>query len=214
LIPYGCDEYLLKKWHFQDLPDNYEIAKNDYVKTKQNNRNAFIDSVLFPCFIRFSNMTKFVPNVTFFNNQLTVSDQAISYQWYKDGNPIDGATSTTYTPTTGGVYHVAIQQFSQCPVQSSPDLPVGVDNIADKAFGVAVYPNPSNGNFKLNISAEQNENAQIKILDATGKLLHTMNQVVTHGDNAVTLNLNLASGVYMCDIKSATHHSTVRLVVQ
>lgn len=41
----------LKAWHFQDLPDNYEIARHEYVYSVQNNRNPYIDSVDFVCHI-------------------------------------------------------------------------------------------------------------------------------------------------------------------
>ena len=56
-IPYGQDQAILKQWHFNDLPDGYEIARNDYIDSLQDNRNPFIDSIDFVCFINFSNMT-------------------------------------------------------------------------------------------------------------------------------------------------------------
>lgn len=37
------DVELLKEWHFQDLPDNLEIAKHEFIYDSQNNRNPFID---------------------------------------------------------------------------------------------------------------------------------------------------------------------------
>ena len=43
-IPYGQDAAILKKWNQQDLPDNYEMARNDYICSVQNNRNPFIDN--------------------------------------------------------------------------------------------------------------------------------------------------------------------------
>lgn len=33
----------LLEWHFQDLPDRYEISRNDYIQSIQGNRNPFID---------------------------------------------------------------------------------------------------------------------------------------------------------------------------
>jgi DNA/RNA endonuclease YhcR with UshA esterase domain len=41
----------LINWHFEDLPDNYEIARHEYVFSLQENRNPFIDSVDFACYI-------------------------------------------------------------------------------------------------------------------------------------------------------------------
>jgi len=56
-IPTNQSQETLKNWHFSDLPDNYEIARHEYVYSLQNNRNPFIDSVDFVCNIDFSNMT-------------------------------------------------------------------------------------------------------------------------------------------------------------
>lgn len=47
------DVELLKTWHFNDLPDNKEIARNEYIYDLQGNRNPFIDSVEFVCYIDF-----------------------------------------------------------------------------------------------------------------------------------------------------------------
>ena len=56
-IPSNQSQETLKNWHFSDLPDNYEIARHEYIYSLQNNRNPFIDSVDFVCNIDFSNMT-------------------------------------------------------------------------------------------------------------------------------------------------------------
>ncbi len=56
-IAYGQDQNILKKWHFQDLPDAWEISRNDFLDSLQGNRNPFIDSVRYACFIDFSNMS-------------------------------------------------------------------------------------------------------------------------------------------------------------
>ncbi|MDF2448286.1 MAG: hypothetical protein K0R26_790 [Bacteroidota bacterium] len=56
-IQYGQDQNILKKWHYQDPPDAYEIARNDFLDSLQGNRNPFIDSARYACYIDFSNMT-------------------------------------------------------------------------------------------------------------------------------------------------------------
>jgi hypothetical protein len=47
------DQELLKTWHFNDLPDNYEIARHEFIFNQQGNRNPYIDSTHFVCFIDF-----------------------------------------------------------------------------------------------------------------------------------------------------------------
>ena len=56
-ITYGQDQNVLKKWHFQDLPDAWEISRNDFLDSLQGNRNPFVDSVRYACYIDFSNMS-------------------------------------------------------------------------------------------------------------------------------------------------------------
>jgi endonuclease I len=56
-VNYAQDQNVLKQWNTQDPPDNFEIARNDYVDSLQNNRNPFIDHPEYMCYIDFSNMT-------------------------------------------------------------------------------------------------------------------------------------------------------------
>jgi len=56
-LPSNQDQELLKNWHFTDLPDSYEIARNELIYSIQNNRNPYIDSVDFACYVDFHSMT-------------------------------------------------------------------------------------------------------------------------------------------------------------
>jgi hypothetical protein len=47
----------LLDWHYADLPDNYEIARHEYVFNLQGNRNPFIDSVDFACHVNIDDNT-------------------------------------------------------------------------------------------------------------------------------------------------------------
>lgn len=59
-LPVDQDQAILKTWHNTDAPDNYEIARNEYIFSQQGNRNPYIDSVHFACYVDFSNMS-YVP---------------------------------------------------------------------------------------------------------------------------------------------------------
>ena len=56
-MPANQSQESLKTWHFNDLPDNYEIARHEYVYTLQGNRNPYIDSTYFACHVNFANMS-------------------------------------------------------------------------------------------------------------------------------------------------------------
>ncbi len=62
-IPFGQDQDVLKKWHYEHPVSDWEIARNDYIESLQDNRNPFTDSTLFACHIDFSNMT-YIENPT------------------------------------------------------------------------------------------------------------------------------------------------------
>lgn len=56
-INYPQDQNLVKKWHFMYPPDNYDIARNDYLDSLQTNRNPFVDNADYACYIDFTNMS-------------------------------------------------------------------------------------------------------------------------------------------------------------
>jgi hypothetical protein len=56
-IPYGQDQSILKQWNLQDAPDSWEISRNDYIDSLQENRNPFVDNPNFACFVNFTNVS-------------------------------------------------------------------------------------------------------------------------------------------------------------
>lgn len=61
-LPNYQDQNSLKNWHFNDLPDSYEIGRQEYIYSVQGNRNPFIDSVNYVCHINFANMSYLAEN--------------------------------------------------------------------------------------------------------------------------------------------------------
>jgi hypothetical protein len=49
---------ILKKWQYDFPPDTFDMARNDFLDSLQENRNPFVDRPEYACFIDFSNMTK------------------------------------------------------------------------------------------------------------------------------------------------------------
>jgi len=55
-LPAQQSQDILKMWHFTDPPDAWEIARNDYIHSRQGNRNPFVDSIHFALKIDFHTM--------------------------------------------------------------------------------------------------------------------------------------------------------------
>jgi endonuclease I len=216
IIQYGQNEHVLKQWHFQDLPDSWERTRNEYIQYEQHNRNAFIDQVTYPCYIRFADLTPFTPEFTYNNTTLTCIDPAISYQWYLDGNPIDGATSATYNFTSAGNYSVQIQQFNECPsfTSNASLVTINVEENDAVTFDLSVFPNPAEDRVVVKTHASRPTAAQINLLDMAGKIVFTTKENLNGGLNLIAIEQELSAGVYTVEIRSGESAQTTRLVIR
>lgn len=98
-IDYGQNQNILKTWNFQDQPDAWEIARNDFIESIQGNRNPFVDSIQFACYIDFATMTKLSgPNVPCDAEVLGITDdQKNNDQMQITPNPSNGNFVVNYT---------------------------------------------------------------------------------------------------------------------
>lgn len=112
-----------------------------------------------------------VPTISESNDQL-ISSQAISYQWYLNGNIINGATSQSYTPTANGSYTVSTVDASGCSATSASYIftITGVEIVSSTT--VTLYPNPTEGIIYFN-GFNFDDQYTICIRDITGKILIT-----------------------------------------
>jgi len=217
-IPYGQSERLIKQWHFQDLPDSWEITRNEYNQYEQHNRNAFIDQVTYPCFIRFSTLQPFVPQVINSGDSLlTCTDFALSYQWYLNGTEIPNSNAASYSMTEPGEYSVQIQQFQQCPAITSAPITVGQVSVVENDknhFGMTVYPNPNTGDFTLTTELKKATDAAIKIYDISGNVVYSKSAFLPQGTRNMSMDLNLQSGVYFIEVSAVHGAQRERLIIK
>ncbi|WP_294277831.1 choice-of-anchor L domain-containing protein [uncultured Chryseobacterium sp.] len=74
----------------------------------------------------------------------------MTFQWYKDGAPISGATSVTYMANQPGVYEVKVSvPGNQCPSSASITIVGGTTPAAQDAT-LKICTTPNNLNFNLN----------------------------------------------------------------
>jgi hypothetical protein len=192
-----------------------EIARNEYIETEQNNRNPYIDNPTYACYVRFQNMTKWAPLWSVSGNTLTCTDQGLSYQWFMNGQAIDGATSASYQITESASYAVAVQQFEQCPVINSPEVSVSyvaVEELPYAVTGVSIYPNPTAGDFTLEAYAQSNQQAILRTVDATGRVVAEQQVTLQSGKNQLAVHADLSAGYYQVQIiagASVTHQGLI-----
>ena len=110
-----------------------------------------------------------------------------SYQWYRNGAMILGATTSTYSVPEPGVYTVVVTDANGCAVTSGAYV-VSPDGVATVSVNdINLYPNPARSEIRIDAPVKIN----ITILSPDGK-------VVIRQDDATTVDVsNLANGMYM-----------------
>lgn len=96
------------------------------------------------------------------------ANSGLQYQWVDcaTGAEIEGATSSSYTPTETGFYAVYAGNDNCTLVSECYEMTVGVDEL--NRVSVGVYPNPANGRVTLsNVRA----GGVVEIADASGRIV-------------------------------------------
>ena len=113
-----------------------------------------------------------------------------SFQWYKDGDKIDGATNSSYEVDANGVYSVVATGEFGCSDSASYTVTnhTGINNVI--ASQISIYPNPAKN--VVNVSSPIA--LTVNVMGIDGKILSSTN--VAAGPNAVSVQ-NLVAGMYM-----------------
>ena len=125
------------------------------------------------------------------------------YQWYFEGDIIDGATKFSYNPSRLGDYTCEVTSNFDCTVLSEPFTSV-VTGYNDQYFGnsVFVYPNPASDKLSLDLSNEYKGQLNIRIYNADGKLFMQshVNKLGMDFHKEVNI-LDFNPGVYFVEIR-------------
>lgn len=79
---------------------------------------------------------------------------------------------------------------------------------------VSVYPNPFTSTFNIAFAAQVKEEAQLTVLDISGRVFHTAAVQITEGENKLNVCCldNAPSGIYFVNLKTAAGNNMVRIV--
>lgn len=143
------------------------------------------------------------------DNLLSVATGTIApgntYQWYKNGSPIPGATSLDYTIDSTGNYALMVTNAKGCSQLSASQLVLYVGTAkAMSTLRLTVVPNPSTGIFFVKATQKVQ---RAEVLDMMGRS-------VWSGEISGTVRLDLSGlgkGLYMLHTPGV---SALRLVVE
>ncbi|NOG56816.1 MAG: M6 family metalloprotease domain-containing protein [Bacteroidetes bacterium] len=144
---------------------------------------------------------------------LTANQVGATYQWIGCGStptgPISGETGRSFTPSINGDYAVIVS-LGNCIDTSAciPVIGVGIEKF-EKANSISIFPNPNNGNFKIDMGTYYSSTALVSIRDIQGKMIYKTNAL----NQVLEVNLNISAGIYFIEINSIKGNVVKKLIV-
>lgn len=143
--------------------------------------------------------------------------EPMTYQWFKDGQPIDGANQPTYEKTNvttedAGTYYCKVS--NECGEVNSSNTVVTVTlkqvaGLNETINGISLeqsIPNPTtNGNVSISFTLPENGDVTLVLLDIYGRKVATLFKgLASQGTTTISFNIdefNLTSGTYLYKLK-------------
>ncbi len=123
-------------------------------------------------------------------------------------NPPNFLSDLTLDPTCT---HAGISIMIQVLDGTDPLCAVGVAEPVSQVFSVNAYINDGQ-ELNLNIHAQANEKAQIKIMDLTGRLVYSQSAGLNKGLNKARINTNgFGAGLYLVVVETATQRAVTKI---
>ena len=143
--------------------------------------------------------------------EISSNNASATYQWLDcdDNNTIlSGETGQTFSATANGNYAVELTE-NGC-VDTSDCVSITTVGIVENDFGskLVVYPNPTEGNFTVDLGANYNS-VEINITNLNGKLIKAKEFSDTQ---LLNLTFDEPTGVYLIRIESDKNTAVIRLV--
>jgi PKD repeat protein len=160
-----------------------------------------------------SSYTVNAPVISLNGNVLESNVNAQQYQWYLNGELIDGATGAT-TPVIGeGLYTVAVVYLSGCSSESEP-YEVGITAVNSlEASTLSAYPVPSRDWVRV-LLPKGLKPTVVRLYTTGGKLVSVDNNPVFNNANFEFDLSELAAGSYVLQIESSERPYHVKVVKQ
>lgn len=128
-----------------------------------------------------------------------------TYQWYKNGVIISGATANTYTATSIGSYHVKETTTAGCTKNATAVSVTSSCKLeAENITSLIVAPNPASDVLYVMFNAGQTLQLFVSLTNTLGQQVYAKATTVESGEQTLTIELNnqLSDGVYYLSLQS------------
>ncbi|MDP2235466.1 MAG: aryl-sulfate sulfotransferase [Bacteroidales bacterium] len=142
------------------------------------------------------------------SDKVLYSTSGATYQWYRNGQLIEGATNQSLEPEDSGIYLVRITNDIGCHMVYSKghyfDITTTIKDIASNLKSV-FYPNPTTG--ILNLTGPEISENEIEVFNMAGKSLMKV-------FNSKSLDLSgFPNGIYLIKMKSTASETVQKIII-
>lgn len=154
-----------------------------------------------------------------FTNTSTSAGSGATYTWdFGDGVGTSTDESPAYVYGSAGTYYVTVTVTNACGSDTYGDsvtlTTVGIEEI-DGLGTIAVYPNPSNGIFQLDVNFNEAANLDIVVVNMLGEEVAIKQINAANGIHSDVIDLtNSASGVYFLKVISDENTISTQVLVK
>lgn len=223
----------LYEWHFPGATPDTSSQPNPtvtYTECGQQdvmlivNRGGEIDTVNKPLYIQVGPLVTInaYPGDSAYSNQsitLDATTPGATYQWLPGGQTTASITfDTTGLGLGAHTFYVIVSTPDGCVQTKSKTIWfLMFTGIADKTNDVsaAIYPNPNNGNFTLELNSAKSENVNVKIINALNTTIFEENDITVNKTLQRNFAMNsLSSGMYFLIIQNSTSRVVQKFFVK
>ena len=184
-----------------------------------------------------------LPNTTVrYTAQLANGDVATSYTWTIPTNTtaLSGSVSGTVVTTTTDTLSLAfgnsfksgslrVAANSACGAGTAKSFTLNATTVLTKNgtfelaeenaevemdYSLNVYPNPSNGSFKVAVNTESTSNATVTVLNLLGQVVYTTEVENNNGLIYTEINKNFEKGVYLIKVEIENETKVNKMIVE
>jgi hypothetical protein len=193
-----------------------------YVTITNGNGCTDMDSIWINEIVPTANITASGPTTFCQGDSVELNCNAgpLSFQWFKNGLVLPGQTSAILSIQQAGNYNCIASYFAGCSDTSNiirVNIPCidlnepsykSVNAGMPEKIGITVNPNPSTGDFNINVSGEHSNRVFIEIIDAKGS---SIPYNIEYSEDGFILR-KMHQGVYAIRLFTKDWQESIRIV--
>lgn len=155
------------------------------------------------------------PTINFNGGIISTNTPGDTYQWYLNGDLIEGENGSEYSPTSLGEYTVTATNLPSCTSSFSEPFTLSSVGLREAEIngGVKIYPNPAKSEIWIEINTLEKDQLNIKAFDISARMINEFSREVIKNQGLLKITLeDWPAGLYFIQINGSKIQNTQRII--